>query len=296
MGRKLGAVCVAVGSVPTCTIWFPLGRCVRRVCQYDEKTIIVAFCTQKEIILPGLIKVANTEDVWVHRGERMFMGLDLKPRGSVTIECIVNGPIGTNSYFMGSSGQWIVIDPAWDGAALVERFRAEHPGETLLGSVCTHGHADHMGGVAGVRSSLGKSALYALPAKDLETVTQNIEEQRLMWGIDTPDAGAPTRLLVEGDSLTIGDALLQVMEVPGHTPGGVVLFAATLQGNVAFVGDTLFPGGHGRTDLSGGDDEAILDSLVRMGRDLPPSTMCLIGHGPATTIEAELSDNPFMHQ
>lgn len=226
----------------------------------------------------------------------MFMGLDLKPRGSVTIECIVNGPIGTNSYFMGCSGQWIVIDPAWDGTALVERFRAEHPGETLLGSVCTHGHADHVGGVAGVRAALGMACLYALPARDAELPAQNIAEQRVLWGIDTPDPGAPTRLIAEGDALAVGEATLQVMEVPGHTPGGVVLFAATKEGNIAFVGDTLFPGSHGRTDLAGGNEAATCRSLKKMARELPSDTVCLIGHGPMTTIEAELSDNPFMHQ
>ncbi len=64
----------------------------------------------------------------------------------------------------------------------------------------------------------------------------------LMWGIETPDPGEPTRLLAEGDTLEVGDVCLQVIETPGHTPGGIVLFAATEQGNIAFVGDTLFPG------------------------------------------------------
>lgn len=60
-----------------------------------------------------------------------------------------------------------------------------------------------------------------------------------MWGIETPDPGEPTRLLAEGDTIEVGDVCLQVIETPGHTPGGIVLFAATEQGNIAFVGDTL---------------------------------------------------------
>lgn len=222
------------------------------------------------------------------------MPLDIAPQGSVSIECLVNGPIETNSYFVGSAGEWVVVDPAWDGAALVERFYAEHPGEMLLGAVCTHGHADHVGGMAGVRVAMGEGCLYALPAKDAELPAQNIAEQRALWGIDTPDPGAPTRLIAEGDTLAVGEVTIQVMEVPGHTPGGVVLFIATEEGNIAFVGDTLFPNSHGRTDLAGGDEAAICRSLKKMARELPSDTVCLVGHGPATTMQSELAHNPFM--
>ena len=93
-----------------------------------------------------------------------------------------------------------------------------------------------------------------------------------MWGIETPDPGEPTRLLAEGDTIELGDICLQVIETPGHTPGGIVLFAATEQGNIAFVGDTLFPGSHGRTDLSGGDEAAICarsPNLPRRFRPIP---------------------------
>ena len=222
------------------------------------------------------------------------MPLDIAPQGSVSIECLVNGPIETNSYFVGSAGEWVVVDPAWGGAALVERFYAKHPGEMLLGAVCTHGHADHVGGVAGVRAAMGEGCLYALPAKDAELPAQNIAEQRALWGIDTPDPGAPTRLIAEGDTLAVGEVTIQVMEVPGHTPGGIVLFIATEEGNIAFVGDTLFPNSHGRTDLAGGDEAAICRSLKKMARELPSDTVCLVGHGPATTMQSELAHNPFM--
>lgn len=115
-----------------------------------------------------------------------------------------------------------------------------------------------------------------------------------MWGIETPDPGEPTRLLAEGDTIEVGDVCLQVIETPGHTPGGIVLFAATGQGNIAFVGDTLFPGSHGRTDLSGGDEAAIMRSLAKLAKMLPPDTVCLMGHGDSTTVARELMQNPFM--
>lgn len=220
--------------------------------------------------------------------------LDLTPQGTASIEALVNGPIQTNSYAVISSGECLIIDPAWEGESLVAHIRAERPDVHVLGSVCTHGHADHVGGVAGVRAAVGADALYELCGKDAAVPHANIEEQRVMWGIETPDPGEPTRLLAEGDTIELGDICLQVIEVPGHTPGGIVLFAATEQGNIAFVGDTLFPGGHGRTDLSGGDEAAILRSLSKLARLLPPDTVCLTGHGDSTTMARELMQNPFM--
>lgn len=220
--------------------------------------------------------------------------LDLTPRGSVSIETLVNGPIQTNSYAVISSGECLIIDPAWEGESIVGHIRAGHPDVHVLGAVCTHGHADHVGGVAGVRAAVGPDALYGLCDKDAAVPHMNIEEQRAMWGIETPDPGEPTRLLAEGDTIELGAICLQVIEAPGHTPGGIVLFAATEQGNIAFVGDTLFPGGHGRTDLSGGDEAAILRSLSKLARLLPPDTVCLTGHGDSTTVARELMQNPFM--
>ena len=94
-----------------------------------------------------------------------------------------------------------------------------------------------------------------------------------MWGIETPDPGEPTRLLAEGDTIEVGDVCLQVIETPGHTPGGIVLFAATEQGNIAFVGDTLFPG-QPRSYRSfwrrrGGDSCARSPNLPRCFRPIP---------------------------
>lgn len=222
------------------------------------------------------------------------MTLDLTPRGAASIETLVNGPIQTNSYAVISNDECLIVDPAWEGERLVEHIRTAHPEVRVLGSVCTHGHADHVGGVAGVRAVVGDSALYELCAKDVTVPRANIEEQRAMWGIETPDPGEPTRLLAEGDTIEVGDVCLQVIETPGHTPGGIVLFAATERGNIAFVGDTLFPGSHGRTDLSGGDEAAIMRSLSKLAKMLPPDTVCLTGHGDSTTMARELMQNPFM--
>ena len=108
------------------------------------------------------------------------------------------------------------------------------------------------------------------------------------------NAPDPDRTLAEGDVLTVGTATFTVMETPGHTPGGIVLVGGGSAEGVAFVGDTLFPGSHGRTDLKGGDEATIMASLARMAAEIDPATTLLCGHGPATTMARELATNPFL--
>ncbi len=198
-----------------------------------------------------------------------MLELDVEPKGHVRVEAVVTGPLETNVYFLISNGEAIV---------------------------CTHGHADHVGGVAGMKRAFGGDVPFALAAADAPAIEANIAYQRRMWGIEVEDPGAPDRLLHEGDVIQVGEASLQVIETPGHTPGGIVLFAATEDGDVAFVGDTLFPGSHGRTDLEGGSEGEILASLSKIAELLPPDTRCYIGHGPSTTIARELVTNPFMRR
>lgn len=210
------------------------------------------------------------------------------------IECLVNGPIQTNTYVVISAGEALVIDPAWDGEKLVERVKAMHPDVQIKAIACTHGHADHLGGVAGMRRALGASLAYILPEADQPYVATNIREQTERWGIRTEDPGEPTRLVKEGDAIGVGEVSLSVIAVPGHTPGGVVYLLDDPEEPVAFVGDTLFPGSHGRTDLTGGSETQILASLAKLGRVLAPATVCRAGHGPSTTVARELATNPFM--
>ena len=108
------------------------------------------------------------------------------------------------------------------------------------------------------------------------------------------NAPEPDRTLAEGDVLRVGTATFTVMETPGHTPGGIVLVGGGSAEGVAFVGDTLFPGSHGRTDLKGGDEATIMASLARMAAEIAPDTTLVCGHGPATTMARELAVNPFL--
>lgn len=217
-------------------------------------------------------------------------------RGSLDIHCVVNGPIQTNTYFAVSGGEAIIVDPAWEGERLAEVLTERCPGARPVAIVCTHGHADHVGGVAGLRRSLGPDVPFLISEADAAIMEAAIHDMRDMWGFDHEMPPAPDRLLNEGDTIKFGDVTLQVMATPGHTPGGIVLFCAASTGNVAFVGDTLFPGAHGRTDLAGGSEKQVIDSLGKMGAFLPKDTLCLIGHNDTTTIAAELESNLFMRR
>ncbi|QWT18134.1 MBL fold metallo-hydrolase [Collinsella sp. zg1085] len=220
--------------------------------------------------------------------------LHTKPQGHLTVDCIENGPINTNTYVLISQGEALIVDPAWDGAELLRLIAERHPNISIKGLLCTHGHADHLGGVAGIRRMLGEQTPYLISAIDAQFVPAARASMKRMWGVDVEDPGKPTRLLHEGDVIQLGDVELQAILVPGHTKGGMVYFAATNNGNFAFVGDTLFPGGHGRTDLEGGNTAEILQSLAKMAHLMPDDTLCLIGHGPTTTIGKERAENAFM--
>ena len=203
------------------------------------------------------------------------------------IRCFVVGPIQTNCYAYISEGACMVVDPGDSGAAVAEQLadvRVDY-------IVATHGHGDHVGGVAGLKRACG--APYLIHPADAELATHAGEVSEIGIAYDD-NAPLPDRELANGDILHLGTAEFEVVEAPGHTPGGVVLLGKGSAEGVAFVGDTLFPGSHGRTDLAGGDEGQILASLHKLADRIHPSTRLLCGHGSSTTMSAELSRNPFL--
>ena len=196
-------------------------------------------------------------------------------------------PLQTNCYAYVSEGECLVVDPGGSGAAV-----AEHLGDVHVVCVAvTHGHGDHVGGVAALCRETG--APFAIHAADAELSRHAGEMSEVGRSYDE-NAPAADRLLAEGDVISVGTASFTVMETPGHTPGGIVLLGSGSAEGVAFVGDTLFPGSHGRTDLKGGDEQAIMASLARMAAEIAPETTLFCGHGPATTMGRELVQNPFL--
>jgi glyoxylase-like metal-dependent hydrolase (beta-lactamase superfamily II) len=191
----------------------------------------------------------------------------------------VVGPVATNVHVLADARtrEAIAIDAAIPSVAWIAGELAAR-GWTLKLIVSTHGHWDHMGDNAALADHTGADiAVHPLDRHRLET------PQPLWAPFEIPPC-APAVELEEGGEVRFGEIRLRVLHTPGHTEGSVCLYAA--DDGLLLSGDTLFAGGWGRTDLPGGDADALVESLVRL-LDFEDPVRVLPGHGPETTIGAE---------
>ncbi|NLM38105.1 MAG: MBL fold metallo-hydrolase [Firmicutes bacterium] len=149
----------------------------------------------------------------------------------------------------------------------------------------THGHYDHIGGVNELKAKTG--APVAVHAADAGMVTN--PNLNLSVLLARPIVVKPDQLLADGDVVCLGAQMLKIYHTPGHTPGGICIALSGL----LFSGDTLFAGSVGRTDLPGGDQAALEQSLRRLVQ-FPGETQVFPGHGAKTTIGREKQFNPFL--
>jgi len=203
------------------------------------------------------------------------------------IEKLAVGPILTNCYVIGDerTHKGAVIDPGGDAEEILEAIEALRL--DVLYVIDTHAHFDHI--LANAEVLAATSAKLVLHAAEAPLLAQG--GAAAMFGIPSPESPAADIYVQEGDKLEIGDITLQVLHTPGHTPGQISLYDE--QTHVLFSGDLLFYQGIGRTDLPGGDYDAIVSSLERV-LTLPEETLVYPGHGPETTIGDEKSSNPFI--
>lgn len=182
----------------------------------------------------------------------------------------------------------VLIDPGGEAdrllAAVAERDLA--PEKLLL----THGHLDHVGAAGELAARLGIPV--EGPQREDEFLLQALPQQAAMFGFSASEPLLPDRWLRDGERIGFGDVTLEVLHCPGHTPGHVVFFDAAAR--VAFVGDVLFKDSIGRTDLPGGDYDAILRSIRQRLFPLGDDVTFVPGHGPLSTFGAERRDNPFV--
>jgi glyoxylase-like metal-dependent hydrolase (beta-lactamase superfamily II) len=198
---------------------------------------------------------------------------------------LVVGSFETNCYLGGDvdSLECAVIDPGAEAEKIISRLRAGRliPKMILL----THGHFDHFGAVSDIKE---KFKIPILTHKnDLPTIDQSTEFAH-RFGI-YPGKCHPDELLKAGDIIRIGKYALEVLETPGHTPGGLS-FLADYE---IFVGDTLFKDSIGRTDLPGGNAALLKKSLLKIIQ-LDDNLKILPGHGQETTVGREKNNNPFL--
>ena len=188
------------------------------------------------------------------------------------------GPIGTNCYILESEHQIAVIDPG-DEAERILSVLKELEGQVEY-ILLTHGHYDHTTAVPALHQALPEAEIY------IHQADANGAGNRLF-----PLAGQVEGLKFygEGDTLTLGELTIEVLHTPGHSPGSVTLKA----GQVLFTGDTLFAGSMGRTDLAGGDEAQIMDSLKRLG-ELEGNFHVLPGHMGTSELDRERRSNPYL--
>lgn len=181
-----------------------------------------------------------------------------------------------------------LVDPGGDLDLLLAEV--EKQGVELESILLTHGHMDHIGGVAELSTRLNLPIVG--PHQDDDFWIQSLPEQCRMFGFPRCESFTPSRWLKDGDSVIVGDQTLQVIHCPGHTPGHVVFFSAP--DRLAIVGDVLFKGSIGRTDFPRGDYQTLIDSIQLKLWPLGPDVAFIPGHGPMSTFGAEMRSNPFV--
>jgi hydroxyacylglutathione hydrolase len=205
------------------------------------------------------------------------------------LETFVVGPLQCNCTLLGDedAAEAIVIDPG-DEVSRIYRRLADL-GLKLKQILVTHGHIDHVGGALKLKHLTG--APIFLNENDLPLLKM-MEDQAAWVGVPTPDVSAPDVSLTDGLRVGLDRYPAEVLHTPGHTQGSVCLHFEPLK--MVIVGDTLFAGSIGRTDLPGGNPRQIIESIETRLLPMSGDTRVLPGHGPATTIGAERLHNPFL--
>jgi hydroxyacylglutathione hydrolase len=200
------------------------------------------------------------------------------------------GPLSTNAYILtNEKKECVVFDPGGDGQKLISILNRQ--GLKPVAILLTHAHFDHIGAVDEVRNHYGiKVYIHELEKNWLGDSSLN--GSRFFMGNEVRINEADVLLKEEG-KLTVGAFTFELFHTPGHSPGSVSFYHE--EAEVVFAGDALFAGSIGRTDLPGGNSEQLLSSIHKKLLTLPEETIVLSGHGPETTIQAEMDDNPFLH-
>lgn len=206
--------------------------------------------------------------------------------GDLEVEAIPVGPFEVNCYLLHDGAEAVVVDPGAEGDRILDRV--DETGATVEAIFLTHGHMDHVTAVADVREATG--APVWLHPDDEAIYEQAPDHAARFMGTSIEAPPAPDRALEPG-AWSMGPVEGEILPTPGHTPGGVTLHLA--DEGLALVGDVLFAGGIGRTDL-GGDRATLMASIEEVLMELPDETRVLPGHGPETTIGREREVNPFL--
>jgi hydroxyacylglutathione hydrolase len=185
----------------------------------------------------------------------------------------------------------VLIDPGDEVAVLLDAVERERIDVKKI--LLTHAHLDHVTGVGAAKARLGAEVWLH---RDDQFLYDGVVEQGRMFGLQLERQPPIDRFYEPGQALSFGECTVDVLHTPGHCPGGVCLAIGDVgvASRDLFVGDTLFAGSIGRTDLPGGDSDTLLRSIRTVLFSFPDDTVVYSGHGPATTIGQEKRTNPFL--
>jgi hydroxyacylglutathione hydrolase len=203
------------------------------------------------------------------------------------VETFTVGEFQENTYLLvdEASRRAALIDPGGEPERIIDAI--EKSGAELDAIWITHAHVDHVGAIAPVKRRW--NVPFYLHTKD-RRLYEAAGMQAQLYGIPFEEPPPPDREFGEGQSIQLGQIRLSVMHVPGHAPGHVVLYG----NGIAFVGDCIFAGSIGRTDLPFSNPSELSASLERIAA-LPPATVLYPGHGMSTTVMEERESNPFLN-
>ncbi len=202
---------------------------------------------------------------------------------------LVVGPLQVNCFLLADdkTKEAVVIDPGDDAPEILKIIREK--GLKVKFIINTHAHFDHIGANRAIKEATGAELLMH---EDDAAVLATASSQSRSFGMNPVSSPEPDRFLKHGDVIKAGEVSLKVLHTPGHTPGGISL----LEEGLVFTGDSLFAGSIGRTDFPGGDLQTLLHSIRTNLMTLPDDTKVFSGHGPASTIGDERTENPFLNE
>lgn len=205
------------------------------------------------------------------------------------IKAIVVGPFWVNSYLLWDkdTGEGILVDPGDEGEKLVQIIKENKV--SVKSIIITHGHFDHIKDADYVSSAINAPVL---AHKDELPFIEHVAEQAAMFGFPPVKPPHIDNYLKEGDIVSVASYGFEVHNTPGHSPGSIMLYNK-LEG-IALVGDLIFFESVGKTDIPGGDYDALLTSIKTHVLSLPDNTKLLTGHGDPTTVGYEKAYNPFL--
>jgi glyoxylase-like metal-dependent hydrolase (beta-lactamase superfamily II) len=204
---------------------------------------------------------------------------------SLDVRTLPLGPIGTNCHLVRVSGaaEAVVVDPS--GEASTIRLELAAMGARCVAILVTHGHWDHLAGVADLAEGAGAPVHMAAGERELLERVNDFAPAEIVLRPWTPE------VLLNGDEqLELAGIAFDTITVPGHSPAHLAYHAE----GCLFSGDVLFAGSVGRTDLPGSDWATLLESIRSLVDRYPPETVVYPGHGSTTTLGAELASNPFL--